>query len=99
MPVFTGTCSRAPQATNFRARDKELSPLDSQTMSLKVAYEFLNDRRRWGFIKKGTVTASYDILNVNYSDFRDLRPGRPIGNEPLYFLDAEIIQLYFSFWY
>lgn len=87
------------QATNFRARDKELSPLDSQTMSLKVAYEFLNDRQSWGFIKKGTVTASYDILNVNYSDFSDLRPGRPIGSEPLYFLDAEIIQLYFSFWY
>ena len=88
-----------PEATNFRARDKELSPLDSTTISLKASYEFLNDRRRWGFIKKGSVTASYDILNVNYSDFTDLRSRPAVGSEPLYFLDAEIFQLYFSFWY
>ncbi len=97
--VFYRDLFPGPQATNFRARDKELSPLDSNTMSLKVAYQFLSEDRSWGFIKKGTVTASYDVLNVNYSDFYDLRKRRPIGNEPLYFLDAEIIQVYFSFWY
>ena len=88
-----------PQATNFRARDKELSPLDSHTMSLKVSYMFLNEKRSWGFIKKASVTASYAMLNVNYSDFTDLRRRPPVGSESLYFLDAEILQLYFSFWY
>ncbi len=88
-----------PQATNFRARDKELSPLESNTMSLKVSYMFLNEKRGWGFIKKGSVTASYAMLNVNYSDFTDLRRRPSVGSEPLYFLDAEILQLYFSFWY
>jgi hypothetical protein len=92
--IFAG-----PQATNFRARDKELSPLESTTMSLKVAYTFLDEKGGRGFIKKGTVTASYADLNVDYSDFRDLRSQRPVGSEPLYFLDAQILQLYFSFWY
>jgi len=88
------------EATNFRGRDKEISPLQSYTLKLKAAYEFLSDNGNdWGFIKKGTVTASIDILNVDYEDFSDLRPRLTIGNEPLYELDADIVQLFFSFWY
>ena len=68
-------------------------------MSLQASYMFLNEKQGWGFIKKGSVTASYAMLNVNYSDFTDLRRRRPVGSEGLYFLDAEILQLYFSFWY
>ena len=88
-----------PEATNFRGRDKELSPLTSYTYRLKASYAFLNDGESWGFIKKGTVTASVDILRVDYHDFSDLTALAPIGAEPLYSLDANIFQLYFSFWY
>ena len=90
--------SRA-QATNFRGRDKELSPLTSYTFKLKAAYTFLNENQSWGFIKKGSVTASIDMLHVDYDDFSDLTALAPIGDEPLYKLDADVFQVFFSFWY
>jgi hypothetical protein len=64
-----------------------------------ASYEFISDSNAWGFIKKGTVNASMSQLNVNYHDFSDLRATATIGNEPLYHLDADVIQVFFSFWY
>lgn len=87
------------EATNFRGRDKELSPLTSYTFKIKVAYTFLSGNKSWGFIKKGSVTASIDMLHIDYDNFSDLRALAPIGAEPLYKLDADIIQVFFSFWY
>jgi len=88
------------EATNFRGRDKEISPLQSYAFKLKASYEFLNDDGKdWGFIKKAKVTASVDLLHVDYDEFSDLRALAPIGDEPLYKLDANIFQLFFSFWY
>jgi hypothetical protein len=88
------------EATNFRGRDKELSPLTSYTFMLKAAYEFLSDDGNdWGFIKKAKVTASVHMLQVDYDDFSDLTALAPLGSEPLYQLDANIFQVYFSFWY
>jgi hypothetical protein len=87
------------QATNFRGRDKELSPLTSYTFKLKAAYTFLNENQSRGFIKKGSVTASVDILQIDYDNFSDLTALAPIGDEPLYQLDADIFQIFFSFWY
>lgn len=87
------------QATNFRGRDKELSPLTSYTFKLKAAYTFLNEDQSWGFLKKGSVTASLDMLQVDYHNFSDLSARALIGEEPLYSLDANIFQLFFSFWY
>jgi hypothetical protein len=93
--LFSGS-----QATNFRGRDKELSPLTSYAVKFKAAYEFLNDDGKdWGFLKKGSVTASVDVLHVDYDDFSDLTALAPIGSEPLYQLDANIFQVFFSFWY
>lgn len=88
-----------PEATNFRGRDKELSELTSYTLKLKAAYTFLDENQSWGFIKKGSVTASVDILHVDYHDFSDLTALALIGEEPLYELDANIFQVFFSFWY
>ncbi len=89
-----------PQATNFRGRDKELSPLTSYTFKLKAAYEFLNDDGNdWGFLKRGSVSVSVDLLHIDYDDFSDLRALAPIGSEPLYQLDATIYQVFVSFWY
>lgn len=85
------------QATNFRGRDKEISPLSSQTIKLSVAYEFISDG--WGFIDKGTLNASLDHLIVDYDEFRDISTPALLGDEPLYQLEANVIQLFFSFWY
>jgi len=85
------------EATNFRGRDKELSPLQSQTLKFSVAYEFLNNG--WSFIDKGSVTLTVDHLLVDYDEFRDISTGALVGEEPLYQLDANVIQLFFSFWY
>ena len=89
------------QETNFRGRDKELSPLTSNTVSLQAAYEFISDDGNvaWGFIKRAKVTASLSLLSVDYHDFSDLTAGEPVGQEPLYQLDADIFQLYVSIFY
>jgi len=87
------------EATNFRGRDKELSPLTSYTFKLKAAYTFLNENQSWGFLKKGSVTASIDMLHIDFHDFSDLTALAPIGDEPLYKLDADVFQVFFSFWY
>lgn len=88
------------EATNFRGRDKELSALQSYTFKLQAAYEFLSDDGNdWGFLKKGKVTASINMLHVDYDDFSDLTALQPIGSEPLYKLDADIFQIFFSFFY
>lgn len=87
------------QATNFRGRDKELSPLTSGTFKLAGSYEFISDTDGWGFIKKGTANVSYSVLSVDYHDFSDISAGALLGNEPLYQLDADIVQVFFSFWY
>ena len=86
-----------PEQTNFRGRDKELSPLTSQTFRLAASYEFLSDG--WNFIDKGSVNFSVDFLQVDYEDFRDISGDAPVGTEPFYALDASIFQLFVSFWY
>jgi len=85
------------EATNFRGRDKELSPLNSHTFKLGVEYEFLRDG--WRFIDRGTVNLSLDYLMFDYEEFRDISTGAAVGTEPFYQLDANVIQLFFSFWY
>ena len=89
------------QETNFRGRDKELSPLTSYTVTLQAAYEFINDdgNPNFGFIKRAKVTASLNLLSVDYHDFSDLTALQPVGQEPLYQLDADIFQIFFSLFY
>ena len=93
---FSDLFSRS-EATNFRARDKELSPLTSTTVKLMATWEFMSDG--WAFIDRGSVTFSYDHLMIDYEEFRDLRTGALVGEEPLFALDANVIQVFFSFWY
>ena len=87
------------EATNFRGRDKELSALTSYTLKLKASYKFIDENKGWNFIKKATLNASIDMLTVDYHEFSDLRVPANIGEEPLYALDANVIQLFVSFWY
>ena len=89
------------QATNFRGRDKELSDLTSTTVKLQAAYEFISDdgTAALGFIKRAKITASLNMLFVDYHDFSDASLGLPVGSEPLYSLDANVFQIFFSFFY
>ena len=87
------------QATNFRGRDKELSPLTSHTVGISGSWEFIDQPEGWKFLKRGSLNVSYDFLSVDYDEFSDISAGAPLGQEPLYMLEADIIQVYFSFWY
>ena len=84
------------EATNFRARDKELSQFISQNFRLQASYEVFTD---WSFFKKGTVNFVYDELLIDYDNFRDLTTGALVGQEPLYTLEAGVYQLFFSLWF
>jgi len=87
------------EATNFRGRDKELSALTSHTFKIGASYEFLSEPAGWKFIKRGTVNLSFSALTVDYHDFSDISVGALLGEEPLYQLDANILQVFVSFWY
>ncbi len=86
-------------ATNFRGRDKEISPLTSHTFKLAASYEFISVPEGWRFIKKGTANISYSVLSVDYHEFSDISTSASLFDEPLYQLDADIVQVFFSFWY
>ena len=87
------------EETNFRGRDKELSPLQSYVLTLKGSYKFIDENKGWGMFKKATVTAAIDMMRFEYEDFRDLRSRTGVGTEPLYELDAQVVQVFVSFWY
>jgi hypothetical protein len=52
-----------------------------------------------GFLDKGTVNFSFDHLMIDYNEFRDISTGAALGSEPLYHLDANVLQLFVSLWY
>ena len=87
------------EATNFRARDKELSPLTSYTFRGKVTYDFIDTNKGWGMFKRGTVNFALDHLIVEYDEFRDASLGLPLDQQPLYELTANVYQIFVSFWY
>ncbi len=85
------------QAQNFLARDKELSTFDSHDVRVGASYDFV--KKGWGPISRGSINLSYDFMRFEYDDFRDLTVSATPGTEPLYDLDANVIQAYVSFWY
>jgi hypothetical protein len=89
---------------NFYTRDKELSTYQANTIGFGVSYEFTVPRVR--FVSKATANLRLDHMMVNYKDFRDERASLPAfggtyapGAEPLYKLNANIVQLFFSAWF
>jgi hypothetical protein len=83
---------------NFMARHKELSVFSSQDIRLEASYDIL--KGGWKFVDKGTVNIVYDHMLFNYDDFRDLRvTGAAPGTEPLYNFDADVFQVFVSFWF
>ena len=85
------------EATNFRARDKELSQFVSQTFRVKASYELFRDG--WSFLEKASVNMTFDRLIIDYDNFRDITQGGNPGAEPLYTLEANVMQLFFSVWF
>ncbi len=84
-------------AQNFLARDKELSTFRSHTLRFGLSYDFL--RNGWTFLDRGSINLVYDHIFFDYDDFRDLSGAAPVGAEPLYSFDANVIQLFFSIWF
>lgn len=84
---------------DFRARDKELSDMSSESIGFAISYEF-----KYGsasFLDKSSITLEYDMLSFSYDNFSNLATTETFvaGEEPLYDLEAEVIKFYFSAWY
>lgn len=89
-------------AQNFEARDRELAAFSSYTVGVGASYEFQVPRAPW--IQKNTLNLRYDHLLIDYTDFHTLYSNTviPAGGEdelPLYRLDANIIQLFYSLYF
>jgi hypothetical protein len=86
------------QFQNFIARDKELSTFTSQSLRLGATYDIV--RGGWKFVERGTVNVIFDHILFDYEDFRDLTgSGAAPGAEPLYSFDANVFQVFVSFWF
>ena len=85
-------------AQNFLARDRELATFKSTSFGLTATWQF--GIRRMAWLDKGTLNFSYDKLQFKYDDFRDLRVRAAIpGTEPLYTLNADVMQFFISAWF
>jgi hypothetical protein len=83
---------------NFMARDKELSTFQSYTIGFGATYEFNVARLPW--MQKSSLNLRYDHLFIDYDDFRDATvTGLAPGTEPLYELNADVVQLFLSVWF
>lgn len=87
----------------YMARDKELSAFTSTSMGFSASYEFA--KNGWGWIDKGNINLSYDLLSIEYDNFRDATesagatPTANPGEESLYTLEADVIQAAVSIWF
>jgi len=83
---------------NFLSRDRELAQFHGLTLGVGASWEFHPAWPRW--LEKGTLNFSYDRMRIDYEDFHNnLIPSVVPGEEPLYVLDASVIQFFISFWY
>ena len=87
----------------YMARDKELSSYSNVSTGITISYEFA--KNGWGFIDKGSLVFSYDLISFEYENFRDARENQGVsgslaaGSEPLYAFDADVIAILLSIWY
>lgn len=83
----------------FRARDKEMSAFGTRAFGLGISYEL---QPEWvPFADKSSVNLYWDHIQFDYDQFRDHRDPQAItaGSEKLYSFNADVIRLFFSFWY
>lgn len=86
------------QASDFRARDKEMSSFTNITFGVGISYEFA--KNGWWEFDKASANLVYDYMKFEYDDFRDARvEDVNAGEEPLYSFTANVLQLFISVWY
>ncbi|WP_317929993.1 DUF3570 domain-containing protein [Halioxenophilus sp. WMMB6] len=87
-------------ATNFYARDKELSSFTSQQVGFGVTYEL---KKSWYFVDRTTFNFYYDRIAFDYDNFRNQTLSNngayAVGEEPTYSFDANVFRVYVSVWY
>ncbi|TLY59389.1 MAG: DUF3570 domain-containing protein [Gammaproteobacteria bacterium] len=84
---------------NFMGRDRELAAFNSYTVGAGASWLFAMP-----FVPalgKNSINLRVDHLMIDYSDFRNalLAGTYGAGNEPLYKLNANIFQVFFSIWF
>lgn len=91
------------EATNFRARDKELSTFTALSYGVGIEYEL---PKTWTvFGDKTTMTLRWDQVNYDYDNFSDVTAlsndglALPAGEEPDYSFTADVLRLSFSLFY
>ncbi len=82
---------------NFQGRDKELATYVANTVGFGLTREFRVGRLPW--LERGTVNLRYDYMMISYDDFRDVTAGGRAGTEPLFELDASVLQFFVSAWF
>ena len=90
---------------NFLARDRELAAFSSIAAGVGASYEFSTPPLRYlQWMQKSTLNVRYDRLQIRYDNFRNATVTDPAhsvfaGGEPLYILDANVLQLFVSIWF
>jgi len=85
-------------AQNFLARDKELATFRSLTLGFGAAWEY--HPQHFGWLQKASLNLRWDHMRINYDDYRNVAvTGVVPGTEPLYTLDANIMQFFISAWF
>jgi hypothetical protein len=88
---------------NFEARDRELAAFNSYSLGFGASYEF--PHFSWApWMNKSSISLHLNHLMINYLDFHNEliskdNPTIPFADDPLYHLDANIVQLFISVWY
>jgi|SRR5665213_1398665 len=87
---------------NFESRNRELSRFNSFTVGTGVSYEFHIPHA--AFLSRSTANFRVDHFLFDYKDFRDAllidpSKGMAAGTEPLYSVQLNVMQLFFSVWY
>jgi Protein of unknown function (DUF3570) len=87
---------------NFMSRDRELSSFNSYTVGAGAAYQFHIPYATW--ISKSTANLRFDHFMFDYKDFRDallIDPSKGVaaGTEPLYSVQINVMQAFFSIYY
>jgi hypothetical protein len=80
----------------FRARDKELSTYNDNTLGFGLSYEF--GRKGFWVFDKGSVNFNYSRIKFDYENFTDQRPTSPTRGQP-YSFTADVFRVFVSVWY
>lgn len=92
-----------PDASEFMARDKELSTYSSNSFGVGMTYEF---GTKLPFIKKHSASFYWDFIRFDYDNFRNALLSRSdtdgvpaefrVGEEPTYSFEANVVRLFYT---